>query len=424
MDVIKVKSVSKSFKVYHDKGYTLKERILFMKRNHYESRNVLNQIDLLINKGDVVGLIGENGSGKSTLLKLLTRIIYPDNGKIEVFGKVSSLLELGAGFHPDLSGKENIYTNASIFGLTKKEIDDRFDKIVSFSELEEFIDNPVRTYSSGMYMRLAFSVAINVDADILLIDEILAVGDLNFQAKCFNRLRELKARGVTIVLVTHDLSTIEKFCTKAVWLNEGKIVIESTATQVVDAYLRYLNDKRLIGSVNEKNINSATDKCNEETKCEEIEKTDNVGIDVDTSQIRFGLGHIEITRAIMLNTRGLSTTVFKSDETLEIVMDYKVNKELREYVFGIGIFDLDGNCLLGCNTQLDRIEMKNIKSVGKVSVRFRKLSLLSGRYVLQVAVVDENGIPMDFHREYLQFDVISEDRAVGYISMNRDWTVI
>ena len=176
-----IKNMSKDFIIYGDKANTLKERIIRFNKNNKEIRNVLKNINIDIKKGETVALIGVNGSGKSTLLKLITRIIYPTSGAIKVNGKVSSLLELGAGFHPDFSGRENIYFNASIFGLTKKEIDDRLDSIIEFSELEEFIDTPIRTYSSGMYMRLAFSVAINVDADIILIDEILAVGDQHFQ---------------------------------------------------------------------------------------------------------------------------------------------------------------------------------------------------------------------------------------------------
>ena len=221
---INIQNVKKSFKVYNDKGNTLKERLIFFKsRNAHTRHEVLKGVSLEINKGDVVGLVGQNGCGKSTLLKLMTRIIYPDSGSITVKGKVSSLLELGAGFHPDMSGRENIYINASIFGLTRKEIDSKIDQIIEFSELIEFIDSPVRTYSSGMYMRLAFSVAINVEAEILLIDEILAVGDANFQAKCFNKMQELKTNGTTIVIVSHDLGSIERLCNKAVWIESGLI---------------------------------------------------------------------------------------------------------------------------------------------------------------------------------------------------------
>ena len=202
---IEVTGVSKKFKVYYDKGNSLKERVLFWKRGRYEERWVLRDISFEIKKGEVIGLIGENGCGKSTMLKLLTRIMYPTKGQIEIKGRVSSLLELGAGFHPDMSGRENIYMNASIFGLTKREIDKRMEEIISFSELEAFLDNPIRTYSSGMYMRLAFSVAINVDADVLLIDEILGVGDMNFQKKCFDKLKEIKDKGTTIVIVSHSM---------------------------------------------------------------------------------------------------------------------------------------------------------------------------------------------------------------------------
>lgn len=236
---IKVSHVYKSFTIYYDRANTLKERILFLGRNkRREKREILNDINVTINKGETVALIGVNGSGKSTLLKLMTKIIYPNAGTIETYGKLTSLLELGAGFHPDFSGRENIYFNASIFGLTKKEIDSRLDKIIEFSELEDFIDNPVRTYSSGMYMRLAFSVAINVDADILLIDEILSVGDQHFQEKCFNKMRELKAQGKTMVFVTHSMGSVKELCDRAIWLHEGKVRMDGNSNDVVDEYLK------------------------------------------------------------------------------------------------------------------------------------------------------------------------------------------
>ena len=243
-NAIEVKNVKKKFKVYFDKGSQLKERILFRNRNRYEERWVLDDVSFEVKKGEAIGLIGHNGCGKSTTLKLLTRIMYPDSGSIELKGRVSSLIELGAGFHPDMSGRENIYTNASIFGLTKKEIDERLDDIIEFSEMEPFLDNPVRTYSSGMYMRLAFSVAINVNADILLIDEILAVGDVNFQAKCFNKLREIKAQGTTIVIVSHSMGQIEQICDRSIWIHEGKIKAEGPPRDIDMEYLNFMGEKR------------------------------------------------------------------------------------------------------------------------------------------------------------------------------------
>lgn len=233
---IKVVNMSKDFKVYFDKKRSLKEALVIWKNSKKQVVNVLRNINLEIKQGETVALIGTNGSGKSTLLKLMTRIIYPSKGKIIINGKLTSLLELGAGFHPDFTGRENIYFNASVFGLTKKEIDSRLEKIIEFSELEEFIDNPVRTYSSGMYMRLAFAIAINVDAEILLIDEILAVGDQHFQDKCFAKLRELKKSDTTIVIVSHDLESIKKLCTRAIWIKDGIVQMDDAAKKVVDEY--------------------------------------------------------------------------------------------------------------------------------------------------------------------------------------------
>ncbi len=233
---IKVENMNKDFIIYGDKANTLKERVVRLGKSKKEVREVLKNINLTINKGESVALIGVNGSGKSTLLKLMTKIIYPTSGKIFINGKLTSLLELGAGFHQDFSGRENIYFNASIFGLSKEEIDKRVNDIIEFSELGEYIDNPIRTYSSGMYMRLAFSVAINVDADILLIDEILAVGDQHFQDKCLNKMLELKKQGKTMVFVSHSVSSVKFLCDRAVWLNNGKIQMDGKTSEVLEKY--------------------------------------------------------------------------------------------------------------------------------------------------------------------------------------------
>ena len=235
---IKVEHMTKSFKLYYDKATTLKEKLVFWNKKKSESRIVLEDINLEIGKGETVALIGTNGSGKSTLLKLMTKIIYPTEGKIITNGKLTSLLELGAGFHPDFTGRENIYFNASIFGLTAAEIDARVQDIIEFSELGEFIDSPVRTYSSGMYMRLAFSVAINVYAEILLIDEILAVGDQHFQDKCFEKLEQLKNSDKTIVIVSHSLDAVKQLCARGIWIYNGKVRMDGSIDQVIDEYLK------------------------------------------------------------------------------------------------------------------------------------------------------------------------------------------
>ncbi len=427
--VIDVKNITKKFRIYMDKGSQLKERLIFRKRNRYEEREVLKGISFQVRKGEAVGLIGHNGCGKSTTLKLLTKIMYPDSGEITMKGRISSLIELGAGFHPDMSGRENIYTNASIFGLTKKEIDARLDEIIAFSELEEFIDNPVRTYSSGMYMRLAFSVAINVDADILLIDEILAVGDTNFQTKCFNRLRELKAKGMTIIIVTHDLATIEKFCDRSVWINKGLIVREGRSDEVVDAYLNFMNQKRVESE-------PAPVKENPEPVAEEPEpvnndidddnnnnNNNNNNDDIDYSANRFGLKYAEIKKAEMINAENKDVRIFRTGDRLSVKIHYHINRPLEEYVFGFGFYTLEGVCLYGNNTQLDRLKINNGKTDGVVSVVIGKLPLLAGKYVLNVAVVDSDGTPMDFYRNYCEFEVVSEDRSMGYFSIEHEWRI-
>ena len=232
-----VNDVYKRFKLVYDKPFTLKERSIFWKNTKVGYHEVLKGIDLKIKKGETVALIGVNGSGKSTLLKLMTKIIYPTKGEIKTNGKLTSLLELGAGFHQDFTGRENIYFNASIFGLNAHEIDSRVQEIIDFSELGDFIEAPVRTYSSGMYMRLAFSVAINVDAEILLIDEILAVGDKHFQDKCYAKLNELKKSGKTIVIVSHSLNAVKELCDRAVWLYNGEIREDGPTEEVIEKYL-------------------------------------------------------------------------------------------------------------------------------------------------------------------------------------------
>lgn len=409
MEVIKVDKVYKGFKIYYDRSSTFKEKVIFRNRNRHEVRQVLNDISLSINKGEAVGLIGENGSGKSTLLKLMTRIIYPDKGDIIIKGKVSSLLELGAGFHPDMTGRENIYTNASIFGLTRKQIDERLNEIIEFSELSQFIDNPVRTYSSGMYMRLAFSVAINVDADILLIDEILAVGDTNFQSKCFEKLRELKESGITIVLVTHDTGTVESFCDKGIWIDNGKVVTCDVAHKAVDAYLAHMNRKR-IKSIDRLDKNKKSDVKNEE----KIENDSN----------HFGLKHIEVTDVKIKNSEGKETKVLQGGERVTVDINYKINKELEAYVFGIGFHKLNGECIMGNNTQLDNIKICGLPKEGVIRFEVDEIPLLTGKYILNIAIVDQNHVPMDFYRDYCHFNVVSSDKSIGFLSIKHNWRIL
>lgn len=400
--VISVKDVEKSFKIYSDKGHTLKERLLFFKqRNSYTRHEVLKGVTLEIEKGEVVGLVGHNGCGKSTLLKLMTKIIYPDKGKIEINGKISSLLELGAGFHPDMTGRENIYTNASIFGLTKKEIDARLDNIIEFSELEEFIDSPVRTYSSGMYMRLAFSVAINVDADILLIDEILAVGDARFQAKCFNKMLELKKSGITIVIVSHDLGSIERLCNRAIWIEEGKIRDEGIPHDIVAEYLDDIMSK----DENKKIKVQSKEKIEEKiTEKKESKKDKN----------RTGNKDVEIIDIKLLNEKDEVSDTYNSEDKLKIQVKYKRNNdELKDSVFGFGIFRNDGLNCYGTNTFIDNFGKIKIQDEGTVEVIIDQIQLLEGKYYLDIAFHDEYGKPYDYIRKIKKFSIYSILKDAG-----------
>ena len=233
---IVLKDITKSFKIYYDKSQTLRERVLLRRSNKHTRIQVLKNININVSRGEVVGLIGENGCGKSTALKIISRILYPDTGSVQVNGRVSSLLELGAGFHPDLSGRENVYTNAAIFGLSKKETDSRLKSIIDFSELWDFIDNPVRTYSSGMYMRLAFAVAVAETPDILLVDEILAVGDARFQKKCLNRMQEFHDAGSTMIMVSHSPNQLREYCTKGLLLDHGKQIYFGDINKAIEKY--------------------------------------------------------------------------------------------------------------------------------------------------------------------------------------------
>lgn len=395
-NAIEVCNITKKFKVYLDKGKTLKELLLFSKRRKYEERKVLDGISFTVKKGEAVGLIGKNGCGKSTTLKLLTRIMYPDTGSIKMGGRVSSLIELGAGFHPDISGRQNIYTNASIFGLTRKEIDDRISSIIEFSELEEYIDNPVRTYSSGMYMRLAFSIAINVNADILLIDEILAVGDANFQSKCFNKLREIKSSGTTIVIVSHSLSQVEQICERSIWIKDGIIERDGEPRMVHLEYLSYMG----------KSQENRTEK----------EKGEEKGLNT-----RWGNGDARIDKIECIGDDGREKKSFRSGENIKVKIKYKIYKPIDEAVLGIAVFRNDGVQCYGTNTSIDRLDRISLDSDGEYIITLNENKLLAGDYSVDLAIEAVGGIPIDYYTKAIKFKIHSDIQDVGIMRMDHNW---
>ena len=416
-NAIEVKNVRKKFRVYYDKGSELKERLLFRNRSRYEDRWVLDGISFNVKKGEAIGLIGHNGCGKSTTLKLLTRIMYPNVGRIELLGRVSSLFELGAGFHPDRSGRENIYTNASIFGLSRKEIDERMDDIIEFSEMEQFLDNPVRTYSSGMYMRLAFSVAINVNADILLIDEILAVGDINFQGKCFNKLREIKAQGTTIVIVSHSLGQIEQICDRTIWLHEGKIKAEGKPRDIHPEYMDFMGQKRQEIAEKEKNHKEQKEGHAEGERKESTEEAK------PEDNKRWGNGFARIERVRMVDEDGKTQKTFVTGSKVTVEFDYSVKQKVKDAVFGIGIFNQSGERIYGTNTRIDQLEEFDLEKSGTMKVNLEHVDLLPGIYLLDVAIESEVGVAVDYFREAYIFEMYSAVGDLGVVRLPHQWEI-
>ena len=398
--VIEVRNVKKMFRVYRDRGHTLKDQLLFAGRRRYEEHWVLKGISFAVEKGQAVGLIGENGCGKSTTLKMLTKILYPDEGSITLKGRVSSLIELGAGFHPDLSGRENIYTNASIFGLSRKEIDERLEGIIAFSELEKFIDDPVRTYSSGMYMRLAFAVAINVDADILLIDEILAVGDAAFQAKCFRKLQEIKGKGTTIVIVSHSMGQLEQICDRSIWIDEGLIRMDGAPRDVHPFYMEWMSRKNRNG---EDPI---------------IQETDEEG-----HLKRWGSGEARITDVKVLDSQGREKTMFEPEEPFTIRIAYEAQKELKDAVAGIAVYRNDGTLIYGTNTLIDTAEPVTLKEKGTIDLQAACLPVVNGTYSVDLALHRPDGFNYDFRRDCCRVTISGGKPVTGEIALQHRWEI-
>ena len=433
-NVIEVHDITKSFKVYYDKGRTLKERLVTPERNKTETRWVLKGISFDVKKGEAIGLIGKNGCGKSTTLKLLTRIIYPDSGCIELKGRVSSLLELGAGFHPDMSGRENIYPNAAIFGLTKKEIDKKIDEIIKFSELEDFIENPVRTYSSGMYMRLAFAVAINVEADILLIDEILAVGDISFQKKCFEKLKEIKRAGTSIVIVSHSLDQIEKICDRCIWIENGIIKEAGHSKKISEDYLIDMESKRLERFQEEYYSEIETiDKNEERESVVQVENTklENIGLNEEIKQLSKNL--LKIKRKEILDRKvyfsemyitdieGKEKLSFETGDDIIVYIKYIVDCEHAEGSICFLVYRDDGVYCFGTNTYFENKQILNLKEYSILKITLKHIELLSGKYFFCIGLNNEEAVTYDYLENAACIHIFSNKGDLGVARITSEW---
>ena len=393
---VEVTDVEKHFKVYMDKGNTLKERVIFVQRNRYDNRQILNGISFKIPKGQAVGLIGRNGCGKSTTLKLLTKILKPNSGNVKVEGRVSSLIELGAGFHPDMSGRENIYINATIFGLKKEEIDERLDEIIAFSELEEFIDNPVRTYSSGMYMRLAFAVAINVNADVLLIDEILAVGDVSFQKKCFQRLKEIKEQGTTIVIVSHSMEQLYSICDRLIWLEEGRIKEDGEPKLIAMHYLDSMEDER-IARLSE----VSKEKLVDERGRSILELTQNVHPEAR----REGTHEVKFIKVDLYDDKGNPCQTFSTGDKAVLKLSYATETAGIKVNFNMDFVKDNWQYCYGSCFAKPGDELPVLKESGEVTFEIDKLMLLPGKYYLDIGINGEHGELYDNVRNIMQITI-------------------
>jgi ABC-type polysaccharide/polyol phosphate transport system ATPase subunit len=398
-----------------------------------ETFQALRNVSFQVPKGCTYGVIGSNGSGKSTLLKCVAGITRPTEGEVKVDGRISALIELGAGFHPEISGRENIFINGIMLGLSKKEVQRRFDEIVEFAEMQDFIDAPVKTYSSGMYMRLGFAVAIHVDPEVLLVDEVLAVGDQGFTHKCLDKFSEFRRRNKSILLVTHSLDLVEKFCDEAHWLDKGVSKGEGDPKRVVAAYIINVEDSeenslakaeaaRVAASASETPQAPPPDVDGEKAPENPVDDGETTRDGFKSTEGRWGTREIEITQVSISGPDGEAGHVFQSGDNIKVHMTMTAKEPITDFVFGLGLFNADGVCVYGTNTNLEEFQPSQI--VGECSVTFEidSLDLVEGTYRLDLAAHKADGYPYDYHRLLYTFRIKSRVRDVGIYRPAHRWT--
>jgi ABC-type polysaccharide/polyol phosphate transport system ATPase subunit len=416
-------------KVYHRYGArhfaTLKSaftrRSILSELRPNETFTALSDFSLRVPTGSTFGLVGRNGSGKSTALKLVAGITKPTSGTVTVRGRISALIELGAGFHPEISGRENVFINGIMLGLSKREIERRFDEIVEFAELADFIDEPVKTYSSGMYMRLGFSVAIHVDPEVLLIDEVLAVGDEGFTHKCLDKFADFKRRGKTVLLVTHSLNLVERFCDEAAWLDAGRMRAEGDPYRVIAEYVSDVEkqEERFLASSDDKTRTVVAVTAPVEPAAELA--PDPAADMMQAAEGRWGSRVVEIVDVALLDAQGQPVHVIHSGDSATLRMTVRAHQPVDDFVFGIGIFGADGVCIYGTNTDIDEFTARRLEGDATVAIAFHGLELVEGTYKLDVAVHKHDGVPYDYHRLLHTFRVKSRAKDVGIYRPGHRW---
>jgi len=409
--MIEVKNLSKVFRLPSDKRDTIFESIKNIRNPiKYTDLWALRNINFKVKKGEFLGIIGENGSGKTTLLKIIAKVLNPTKGYVKTSGRVVPFLELGLGFHDDLTGRENVYLYSQIMGLNRKEVDQKIDGIIKFSGLKRFIDSNLKTYSSGMKVRLAFSTAIQTDPDILLVDEVLAVGDMEFQQKCFDVFEKFKNDKKTVLYVSHDINSVKKFCDRAILLNKGRQIIIDEPGYVVDKYIYSVIRGK------DKKIEFRT-KDNEPDfgRIEDLKKAVN---------IRWGTREIEITKVELFDKFNKKNNVFVSGDPMKIRMYYKKNKDVENPIFGVGIFHEDGSHCFGTNTDVEKYKIKKIKNIGYIDFNIKKLSMWGGNFYLNVMVHDDKHYHYDWHNKMYMFKVIKlNNYDQGLFNLDCKWKI-
>jgi ABC-type polysaccharide/polyol phosphate transport system ATPase subunit len=404
--------VSKAYRLWGRRSQfaTLKSALLKrdLKLAPEASVAALNDVSFAVHRGEAFGIVGRNGSGKSTLLKLISGILKPTSGAIAVNGRIAALIELGAGFHPEITGRENIYINGIMLGLTRRDIESRFEKIVEFSGIREFIDQPVKTYSSGMYVRLGFAVAVHVDPDILLIDEVLSVGDEEFSQKCIAKIQEMKYRGVTLVFVTHQLGQVRDLCDRALWLDHGRLAAVGDPVRVVDEYLQVVAGHAPQVAVA---VTTETQAAEEpaETKKDPLEEE------------RWGSGEVLLTRVALTDDQGRDLVALGAGTPVTIALDVEVRAPQEDFVFGIGIYHADGSCVYGTNTDIEGLLAQRIAANGRAYFVMPSLDLVAGAYRIDAAVHTRNGRAFDYRRGVIRFVVGSRVHDIGVYRPKHTW---
>ena len=389
-----------------------------------ETFPALTDVSFTVPKGSTYGVIGRNGSGKSSALKLVAGITKPTSGVVQVEGRISALIELGAGFHPEISGRETVFINGIMLGLSKREIQERFDDIVDFAELREFIDAPVKTYSSGMYMRLGFAVAIHVDPDVLLVDEVLAVGDEGFTHKCLDKFAEFRRRGKTILLVTHSLNLVERFCDEAVWLDEGRVQTHGDPKRVVGAYLTAVEqtEEQLMVETTAKALAGQEGREAQPRPEGHDLPADPTSDMFQATEGRWGSREVEIVDVTLVDANGHSAHVFHSGDPLSIRLRVRARQPTEDCVFGIGLFNADGVCCYGTNTYLEEMQPATLSGEAEATFAVDTLDLVEGTYKVDVAVHKRDGYSYDYHRLLYTFRVKSRVHDVGIYRPRHRWT--